>query len=187
MKCKISVFISSLNQNSLIFLPSQNFKFLSNCPWGDSCEIAVWCYIVLAFAKYIFSVIGLLLSHFWLLSCLSYTSYILSIYILPIHFTYHQFYILLQSSYSLFEEPSSHRCRGRSNLGSDLRIWGRRCYNPEGYNRRHRSICELPCCWITLTTLHVIHQLHITYHRIYHYYAYTHIHIAAPIANPQPR
>ena len=119
-------------------------------------------------------VIGLLLSHFWLLSCLSYTSYILSIYILPIHFTYHQFYILLQSSYSLFEEPSSHRCRGRSNLGSDLRIWGRRCYNPEGYNRRHRSICELPCCWITLTTSHFIHQLHITYHRIYHYYAYTH-------------
>ena len=129
--------------------------------------------------------IGLLLSHFWLLSCLSYTSYILPIYILSIHFTYHQFYILLQPSHSLFEEPSSHRCRGRCNLGSDLRIWGRRWYNPEGYNRRHRSICELPCCWITLTTLHVIH--HITYHRIYHYYAYTHIHIAAPIANPQPR
>ena len=119
-------------------------------------------------------VIGLLLSHFWLLSCLSYTSYILSIYILPVRFTYHQFYILLQSSNSLFEETSSHRCRGRCNLGSDLRIWGRRWYNPEGYNRRHRSICELPCCWITLTTLHVIHQLHITYHRIYHYYAYTH-------------
>ena len=124
--------------------------------------------------RYYMMMIGLLLSHFWLLSCLSYTSYILSIYILPIHFTYHQFYILLQSSNSLFEEPSSHRCRGRSNLGSDLRIWGRRCYNPEGYNRRHRSICELPCCWITLTTLHVIHQLHIIAYTYHHYYTYTH-------------
>ena len=117
----------------------------------------------------------------WSLTKSFLTSLLFIIYIIHfiyLHFSYSFYissvYILLQSSYSLFEEPSSHRCRGRSNLGSDLRIWGRRCYNPEGYNRRHRSICELPCCWITLTTLHVIHQLRITYHRIYHYYAYTH-------------
>ena len=126
---------------------------------------------------------GFFFKHYcdWSLTKSFLTSLLFIIYIIHfiyLHFTYSFYissvYILLQSSYSLFEEPSSHKCRGRSNLGSDLRIWGRRCYNPEGYNRRHRSICELPCCWITLTTSHFIHQLHITYHRIYHYYAYTH-------------
>ena len=68
-------------------------------------------------------------------------------------------------------DPSNHRHHGRFNRGFDLRIRGRRSYNPEGHNRLHQSVCELPCYRLTLTILNDIYILYTITDNVTPYYS----------------